>query len=75
MLMRLRLLNLLQEWLIRNRRSNMKKSNMAIILEVALMDTYDFCSDGGGSYNYEEVLDKLVEAGMLIRWENEDNRD
>ena len=43
----------------------MKRSDMLITLEEAILNNYDYCVDSGPSYCYDEILTELVKAGML----------
>lgn len=43
----------------------MKRSEMLVILAEAIDDSYDYCTEEGSSYSYDEILSTLEKAGML----------
>ena len=52
----------------------MKRSEMLLVLEEAIHNNYDYCSEKGSSICYDEVLTELEEAGMIPECQNCNNK-
>ena len=53
----------------------MKKNEMVQILEEAILDNYDYDYNVGTMYNYEGILERLAEEGLLVSEEESDSKE
>ena len=53
----------------------MNKNDMVTILEEAILDNYDYDYNVGTMYNYEGILDRLKEEGLLVSEEESEIQD
>lgn len=53
----------------------MTKDDMVQILEEAIQDNYDYDYNIGTMYNYEAIIERLQEEGILISVEESEDQD
>jgi len=53
----------------------MNKKEMIQVLEEAILDNYDYDYNVGSMYNYEGILERLAEEGLLISEEESERRE
>lgn len=53
----------------------MNKKEMVQVLEEAILDNYDYDYNVGSMYNYEGILERLAEEGLLVSELESDNKE